>query len=177
RAATDYHHGIGMTDPRDVERRSDPGHDAATDKTGTIERQITAHGYRPLRRDDAVLGECSQEHQMPDLASVGQPRLALPVEMDGLRAFGERLFTQNWQIAVAIEAVSAMRIPRQHDVIAFAIRPNISADLLDDPCCLMTEHDRHRVAQGALDHLEIGVAEPCSSDANQHVGRSERSGL
>ena len=43
------------------------------------------------------------------------------------------------------------------------------ADLLDDPGRLVAEHDRHRIAQRALDDLEIGVAQPGRLDPHQHV--------
>src|SRR6185295_16243022 len=45
------------------------------------------------------------------------------------------------------------------------------ACLLDDACGLMSEHDRHWIAQGSFDDLEIGVAKARGADFYEHVGR------
>ena len=103
--------------------------------------------------------------------AVVQARLALAVELHGLRALAEIFLAQDRQVAVAIEAMPAMRIPRQDDVFALARSGTPATDVLDDARCLMAEHDRHRIAQRAVDHFQIGVAEAGGADPHQHVGR------
>ena len=99
---------------------------------------------------------------------------ALAVERHALRPFAEILLAQDRRVAVAIEAMPAMRVPRQHDMVADLNAARGGADLLDDAGGLVPEHDRHRIAQRSLDHFEIGVAEPGGADPHQHVGRLQR---
>jgi hypothetical protein len=62
---------------------------------------------------------------------------------------GEVLLAQRRQVAVAIEAIAAMRVPRQDDV---------ATGTLDDAGRLVAEQDRHRRPQRAINHLEVGAA-------------------
>jgi len=41
----------------------------------------------------------------------------------------------------------------------------------------MAEDDRHRVAQGAFDYLEVGVTKAGRFDPDQHVARREIGGF
>ena len=52
------------------------------------------------------------------LAAVGQRGAAFAVERTRLRPFAEIFLAQDRRIAVAIKAMPAMRIPRQHDMVA-----------------------------------------------------------
>ncbi len=47
---------------------------------------------------------------------------------------------------------------------------NLSADFLDDAGGLMARDHRQRIAQRAVDHFEIGVAETRRPDAHDDVG-------
>src|SRR6266513_1234840 len=81
---------------------------------------------------------------------------------------GERL-AKDRLITLAIEAVTAMRVPRTNDMIAHLDGPNIPTNGFDDSCALVTQHDGKRIRQRALDRFEIGVTQPCGPDTYQHV--------
>src|SRR6516162_6391726 len=78
-------------------------------------------------------------------------RLGGAIELHRLRALGEIILAQDREAAVAIVAVAAMRVPRQDDVIALLQLPHGGACLLDHARRFMAEHDRHRIAQRAVD--------------------------
>src|SRR5215467_6593943 len=104
------------------------------------------------------------------------PRLRGAVELHRLRALAEIILAQDREPAVAIVAVAAMRVPRQDDVIALFQPPHGGTHLLDHACGFMTEHDRHRIAQRAVDHFEVGVTKPRGVHAHQHVRWRDRRG-
>ena len=83
---------------------------------------------------------------------------------------GERL-AQDRQVALAVEAVSAVRIPGKNHVVAGLHLRDFAAHSLDDPGALVAEHDRQRIRERTLDDFEIGVAQPAGLDLHQHVGR------
>ena len=98
-----------------------------------------------------------------------------PSNATALRPVREIGLAEDRQVAVAIEAMAAMRVPRQDDVVADLRRPCASGPtVLDDARRLVAEHDRHRVAQRAFDDFEVGVAEPGRLDPHQHVAGLER---
>ena len=104
-------------------------------------------------------------------APSARPRLALAVELDGLRSLGEIVLAQDRQVAVAIEAVAAMRVPGQDDMIALPELSHGGPDLFDDARRFVAEHDRHRVAQRAVDDFKVGMAEPGGAHADEHIER------
>jgi hypothetical protein len=76
-----------------------------------------------------------------------------------MRAPGETFLAQDRQVAIAIEAMSAMRIPGEDDPLALARLGDAGAHVLDHACRLVAEHDWHRIAKRAIDDFEVGVAE------------------
>src|SRR5262249_27033694 len=174
--APDHHHRIGVADMGDVERRADARHHAAADQAGAIERDVPRNRDRLLLLHDAVFAEGADEHQMLELFAACAPRLGGAIELHRLRTLGEIVLAQDREAAVAIVAVAAMRVPRQDDVIALLQLPHGGACLLDHPRGFMAEHDRHRIAQRAVDHFEIGVAKTRGAHAHQHVRWGERRG-
>src|SRR5262245_19417741 len=71
---------------------------------------------------------------------------------------------QDRLIAVAIEAVSAGRIPRRNNLVTRPDKGDGAADILDRAGSLVTEHDGERISKFTLDHLEIGVAEAARAE-------------
>jgi hypothetical protein len=71
----------------------------------------------------------------------------------------------------------ASRNEREHDAIAGAQLVDAGADFFDDPCRFMSEHQRERLAQRAVDVREIGVAEPGRRDAHEHFSGLRRQQL
>src|SRR5262252_930388 len=176
RAAADHHHRIGVPDMGDIERRADARHHTAADQAGAIERDVRRDHDRLMLLHDAIFAEGADEHQMLELFAARAPRLRGAVELQRLRALAEIILAQDREAAVAIVAVAAMRVPRQDDVIALFHPPHGGTHLLDHACGFMAEHDRHRIAQRAVDHFEIGVAKPRGTHAHQHVRWGERRG-
>ena len=95
----------------DVQRRADAGHHAATDQAGLLERQLLLHHNRLLGRYDAIFGERAEIHQMLQLAAVPEPCTTGAVELHGKRSLAQIILAEDRQIAIAIEAMTAMRIP------------------------------------------------------------------
>ncbi len=50
---------------------------------------------------------------------------------------------------------------------------HLGAGRLDHPGALVAQHDRQRIGERALDHLQVGVAEPARVQADQHVVGAE----
>src|SRR3954471_14654575 len=92
-----------------------------------------------------------------------------PSNAYALWSFAKVLLAQNWEVAVAIEAMPTMRIPRQHDMIAHSNTARRAADLFNHSRSLVSEHHRHRVAQGTLDDLECDKARRRESEPEHHA--------
>ena len=119
--------------------------------------------------DDRAFAKAADEHQLLQFASIGEAGAALTVEGDRLRPVCEIGLAQDRQVAVAIEAMAAMRVPRQDDMVADCDAACLGPDFLDNAGRLVTQHNRHRIAQRAGDDFEIGVTEPGRFDAHQHI--------
>src|SRR6202000_1787096 len=124
---------------------------------------------RLLRRHDAVFRERAKIHQMLQLTAIFQCRPASTVELNRKRRLLKIRFAQNRKIAIAIEAVPAMRIPGQDDVVADGYTAGIAADLLDNAGRFMTEDNRHGIAQSAIDDFEVGVTESDRRDPDPNI--------
>ena len=70
-----------------------------------------------------------------------------------------------------------MRIPGQHDAVARCKAADARTEFGDFTGRLVAEHRRQRQGQGALDRLEIGVAQAGGADAHQHIARRQRPDL
>lgn len=129
------------------------------------------------RRHDAIFCQGAEVHQVFELAPVAQTRAARAIKLHGERRLAEISLAQDRQLAVAIEAMPAMRIPGQYDMVTDGDATRLSSDPLNDACRLVAEDDRHRIAQGPFDHFEIGVAQAGGLDSDQHVAGGEISGF
>ncbi len=96
------------------------------------------------------------------------------VEQKTLGLIARKRFAQDRQIALAVEAMPAMGIPGADDVIADLDLRHIAAHRFDDAGAFVAEHDRQRIGERALDHLQVGVAKPAGLDLHQDVGRRHR---
>src|SRR6201999_3491715 len=99
---------------------------------GAIEWNFLRHHDRLLVGYDAVFTEGANEHQLLEVATVSQRTAAIAVERHGLRSLAEIFLAQDRRVAVAIEAMTAMRVPRQHDVVADLDPARGRPHLLDD---------------------------------------------
>jgi hypothetical protein len=110
RAAADDHDDRTGFDARQSADRADAGHHAAAEQAGAIERHLVGHLDRARLGHDRVLGMRRDHREVIEPASVpAQPRRAVEQVAARLLA-GERL-AQDRQVAVAVEAVAAMRVP------------------------------------------------------------------
>ena len=144
--APDHHHGVAIGDGVEIERRARAGHHTAADQAGAIKRNLLRHHNRLLVRHDAVFAERTEIHQVLQAAAVAQHRPAVAVETSRFRPLAEISFAQNRRVAVAVKAMAAVRIPRQHNMVALANAACLRADLFHHTRRLMPEHDRHRKA-------------------------------
>jgi DNA-binding GntR family transcriptional regulator len=146
---------------------ADAGHDAAADQAGAVERNFLRDRNCLLIGYDAIFAERSQEHQLLQGTTVGERSPAGAVERQRLRPLAEIFLAQDRRIAVAIKAVPAMRIPRQHDMVA-DLRPARSrAGLLDHPGGFVPEHHRQRITQRTVNDFEIGMAKARGTNSHQ----------
>src|SRR5690606_39214763 len=149
-----------------------PGHHAATDQAGAVERDLLRHHDRARLGDDGALGVRRNHREMMKLLLPDPESRAAIEKVAGRLVAGERL-AQDRLIAIAVKAVSAVRVPRCDDMVADVHSPDLFSDGFDDACTLVSEHDRHRVAEAAFDDLEVGVAESARAIPDQDVGGSE----
>ena len=74
----------------------------------------------------------------------------------------------------ARNAVAAARHEHQHDMIARHDRGDAGPDLAHDARCFMPQRHRHHPRPVAVDHRQIGMAEPRRLDLHQHFARARR---
>jgi hypothetical protein len=65
--------------------------------------------------------------------------------------------------------LTAVRIGRADDVVSNHYRLHCGADRLHNARHFMAEHYRSWKSQRAVDHLEIGMAQPAGANPHQHV--------
>ena len=176
RAASNDHDGVGAADPRQIQCRAYSRHDAASDQAGTVEGNLLRDRDRLLLGDDAIFCEGAEEHQISELLPTAQSRLPAPVEGKRLRPTLKIILAQDRQSTVAIEAVAAMRVPGEDNVIALAQLAHRSAYVLHDPCSFVTQDDRHGILQRAFDHFQIGVAKSRGLHPHEHICTAQRCG-
>jgi len=96
------------------------------------------------------------------------------IEQKAARLIAAERLAQNGQVALAVETVAAMRIPRTDDMVAGTDLRDLVTDRFDDARTLVPEHDRQRVRERTLNHFEIGVAQTARTYAHEHIRRRER---
>ena len=62
-------------------------------------------------------------------------------------------------------------------MFAHPTRINAGADGCDDSGSLMSQHDRHRIDQLALDDLQVSMAQTCSGNSHQDFPSARLFGL
>ena len=101
----------------------------------------------------------------------------LAVEEEALRHLAEERLAEEEVAVVAVEAVPAVRVVGADHVVADPHLGDRGADGLHDPGAFVPQHGGQGKPLGALQDLEIGVAEPARRVADEHVGGPERRGL
>ena len=100
-----------MRDSTDIERCAHTCHDATADQAGPVERYLLGDWSGLLVGHDTIFGKRAQEHQLLKLAAIGQHATAFAVERARVRSLPKILLAKDRGIAVAVEAMPAMRIP------------------------------------------------------------------
>ena len=124
--------------------------------------------------DDGVGGERRDAEVMQDRGAVvaGQAR---PAGQQRARAVGGTARdTRCETVGGACAAVAAARQERHDDALPDGHVGNRIPDPLDDPGRLVAEQHRHRPDPVAVDHGQIGVAEPRGLDADEQLGVTRR---
>jgi hypothetical protein len=174
RAAADHHRRRTRLDPGHPHRGAHAGHHAAADQAGAIERDGLRHRDRARLGHHRVLRVCGGHGEVVEHPVAVEPVARAAVEHAPGRLVTAERFAQDRLVALAVEAVPAVRVPRADDVIADLHLRDRRPHPLDHAGALVPQHDRQRIGQGALDHLEVGVAQPACMQAHQHVARLER---
>jgi hypothetical protein len=105
------------------------------------------------------------------IATIGESSPAFAVEAARLRAFSEIFFALDRQIAITVETMAAVGIPREYVVIALLHAAGLRPYLLNNTRSFVAEYDRHRKTKRSLDYLEIGVAQACRANSHKNIGR------
>ena len=147
---------------RAVPHRTRAGHHAARDQARRGERHVLVDLHRLQLADHRVLGERRRAREVPG---------GLPLVEEALGAVADRLPAPRRVTGVAHPAHPAVRDGRQHDVVADRDERHALADLLDDARALVAEHRRRRPRDGAVEHRDVGVAEPRRDEPHQDLAR------
>ena len=151
-------------------RCTDARHHSASDQAGAVERDLVSDRDRLLLLHDAVFAEGAEEHQMLELAPISEPGLAF------LRRTQPRCGPSRKVIRAQDRPRGRSRSNGRnadsttgpHDRPCGRWRP--PAHLLHHARGFVPEQDRHGIAQRALDHFQVGVAEPGGAHTHQDVG-------
>src|SRR3989442_1045014 len=135
-----------------VHDRAHARHDAAANERRAVERHARVDRDGTLLPDDGPLGEGR---------GVGELVGGSPVHGERLRVLRvRRVATLGGAPGLAGRAAAAVRERREDDRVALLDGRDPGADGLDDARALVAEDDRRRVRDRAVDHAQVGVAEP-----------------
>ncbi len=129
-------------------------------------RQAASNGTARVDHDrlgvahDGALGEHAGVGELERLLAADGERPGQAAE--GVAAVGRLA-------AVAGVALAAVAEGREHDVVADGDLAHADADGLDDAGALVAEHDRRRERDRAVEHRDVGVAEPGALDADDDL--------
>jgi hypothetical protein len=153
-----------------------PCHHAAADEAGPVERDVARDDDGPRLRHDAVLRVRRHDGEVMHRRTRAR-QAGAAVEEHALRFVALVGFAEDRQIALAVEAVAAVRIPRADDMVARPDGRHVAAHRFDDTGALVTEHDGQRIREGARHHFEIGVAQAAGPEPHEDVVGAERAHL
>ena len=170
-AGAEHHARRALLDLGGVDRRAEPGREAAGERRRVRGRGVGAdHRQRDLGHH-GVLGERGRAHEVAHLlaaaaeagGAVGQVALVLLLA-DGDAEVGLG--------AHAVDALAALGREQRDHAVALLHQRHALAQLLHDAAALVAEH-RGRVARrvGAGRRVHVGVADAAGLEAHQHLAR------
>ncbi len=166
-ATADHDDGGVFPHRRRPEGRSRTRREAAREQRRLLDRQLLRHLDRARLVHDRLVGERAAAKDGRQLGAVHRP-VHSPLRAE-LRGAAARIAPP------ALRALAARRPPGDDDAVPGCDHGHVAAHLLDDPGALVAEQDREpRAPALGLDDVEVGVAEPASLDADEHLTRSRR---
>ena len=118
RAAADHRHvGAGL-DARQPADGADAGHDAAAEQAGAVEGHLGGHRDRARFRGRRSTRRARTRPRSDSARAPFQLQARGAVEQVAARLLARERLAQDRLVALAVEAVAAVRIPRRDDVIA-----------------------------------------------------------
>src|SRR3954471_17990608 len=156
RTAADHKHACARLHFCLANHGPDTGHHAATNDAGPIERDLTRDRDGSGFGHDGVFRMRGGHRVMMYLAAVTFHSRAA-IEQQALRLIRRKRFTQDWQVALAIEAMPAMWIPGTDHVVSDLDLRHVAADRFHNAGSFVTEHNRKWISKRTLDHFKIGM--------------------
>ena len=105
------------------------------------------------------------------MASSPEANLVAAIEHRAPRIGRRGDLAQDRLARVAVEAMAAVRAPRERDAIADGDEPNTGADRLHDACSLVADHRRQAARLEPVHRLPVGVAEARCADPDADFAR------
>ena len=156
-----------------VHHGADAGDDRAAEKRGFGERQVGGHAHQRVRGKHRVIRESRHAEVVMHVAlRVVQPSRARQQRAGAVGR--ESRLAERRPARGAGSAVAATRHERRDDVVATGEARHAFADLLDDARRLVPEDHRQRTRPVAVDHRQVGMAEPRCANAHQHFAGAWR---
>ncbi len=159
---------------RGVDDRADAGEHRAAEQRGFVERHGRVDLHERVPRDGRVLGEHRAAEVMVQRAAAARAGAARRTAACRRRwpPRPARTAPAGLRRTVRSGRSSARRPPRRGRRRRRSVTPG--AELLDDAGRLVAERHRHRPRPVAVDHRQVGVAQPGRGDLDQHLARTGR---
>src|SRR5581483_6705306 len=172
-AAPDDGDGVALLDVGRVHGRTRAGEHAAPDEGGDLHVDVVGDLHRTDGGDDAHLGERARRGHLEQRRPLRrEPGGAVEQAAGGEGGAG--VLAQVALVAVAEEAVAALRHPRDDHVVAGLEVGDAFADLLDHAGALVAQHDRAGRHQRAALHRQVGVAHARRAHTHLDLARVRR---
>ena len=152
-----------------VERRADPGREAARERRAAVERRLRAHLRERDLGHDGVLREGRGAHEVPQrLAAARQARRPVGEVAEPLLVADRDAAVR--PRAAAVNALAALRREQRDHVVAGRDERHARADRLDDARALVPEHARRVAGRvGARRGVQIGVADAARGQPDERL--------
>ena len=140
----------------------------AADQRSQVERHVLADRHRDRLGHDGMLGERGDGVEMAQVRPVErEPRGA--VRKRSRRGHPGALLAEVRPPGTAALALAARGHEREHDVVAGSHALDAGPDLGHDAGRLVTDHERQRLRQVAVDDVQVAVADPAGRDPHEHL--------
>ena len=160
--------------PAGVEHGATAGEHRASQQRRDHRRHVGVDGHDRAAVDDGVGGEAGDPEVMVDRVGRRADSRRLAAHQRARAVGGAAGFAGREPVGGARRAVAAPRQERHDDALPDRHVRHGGAGLLDDARRLVAEQHRHRAHPVAVDHRQIGVAQPGGLDADEQLGVTRR---